>query len=281
MNSLIDELHDKESLVKIIESLLDNQKDLVFVFYKNELVLFNKASKIFFGINTPIEFLREYGNLEHRFMPHDYYFHPGKIEDSKDWIEALYELSESKRIVSMLNHKIKPHAFSVDIKYPFKGCEIVYFSDITTELIKRIMTENHTNMDNETNAYNRNYFEHISSQLVSAAIFNEKLIGVSLVEFNDEELLTQQMAQKLKNNIRSDDMLIRWNKKSFLLLFFLSEHQHVHFLGKKVLSTLEQSSLSHKVSICSSVQNDKESLDTLIQRCESQISENIEKYVII
>lgn len=269
----------EETSLKIIESLIDMQNDLVFVYYDNEPILFNKASRNFFGLESLEQFAREYGTLENRFMPHDFYFHAGKIENQQTWREAIKSLDEADRIVSMLNHKIKPHAFSVTVENPLDGYELVFFHDITTDLIKRIMTENKTNLDPDTGAYNRNYFEHISPRLISAATFNEKLLGICLIELaSDETSLVQSVSQTIKDNIRHDDMLVRWNKKSFMVIFLVGSPEHAQLVGRKIVNNLN---LSQPVQTSMSVQGDEDNIQTIIQRCENALRETNDTFSIV
>ncbi|QOP41062.1 hypothetical protein [Sulfurimonas marina] len=282
MSDSVDKNLFEDTPLKIIESLIDIQKDLVFIYHDNEPVLFNKASRNFFGLETLEQFAREYGKLENRFMPHDFYFHAGKIEEQQSWLEAIESTDETDRIISMLNHKIKPHAFSVTIERPVDGYELVFFHDITTDLIKRIMTENNTNLDTDTHAYNRNYFEHISPRLISAATFNEKLIGICLIELeNDEKDFIESVAATIKCNIRHDDMLVRWSKNSFLLVFLVASEEHANLVGRKIVDTLCHCQPTQTIRTAMSLQRTEDTVSTIIQRCENRLGETNDTFSIV
>lgn len=282
MSNSVDKYPFEETPLKIIESLIDIQKDLIFIYHDNELILFNKASKNFFGVDDLSQFAREFGTLENRFMPHDFYFHGGKVQEDQTWQEAILSVDESERIVSMLNHKIKPHAFSVTVEVPLEGYELVFFHDITTDLIKRIMTDNNTNLDTDTKAYNRNYFEHISSRLTSAAIFNEKYLGLSLIELeNSDKSLIQSVAESIHTQIRSDDMLVRWNEKSFLLVFLVSSEEHLELIGRKIVDTLRELHAASKARISMSVQRNEETIQAIIKRCSEALDDTNENLIYL
>lgn len=282
MKSSVSEFPFDHTSLKIIESLIDMNKDLVFVFHNDKPILFNKASKNFFGLDSLEEFAREFGTLENRFMPHDFYFHAEKTEENQTWRQAISSLDESDRIVSMLNHNIKPHAFSVTIDIPVDGYEIVFFHDITTDLIKRIMTENKTNLDTNTVAYTRNYFEHISSRLITAAIFNEKSIGICLVEFDsDDKNFIKSISESIKSNIRTDDMLVRWSEKSFVIVFLVGSEEHVHLFGRKIVDTIKELHLSQTVRIGMSVQREQDTVQKIIKRCENVLEDTQESFSFV
>lgn len=62
------------------------------------------------------------------------------------------ELPESERIVSMINYRAEPFAFSLTVDKPVEGYTIVSFTDISQDLIKRIMIENDVSIDKESGA---------------------------------------------------------------------------------------------------------------------------------
>ncbi|MDH4943696.1 hypothetical protein [Sulfurimonas sp. C5] len=280
MNSSIEESPFEHNSLKVIESLIDMHKDLVFVYHNNKPILFNQASKVFFGVETLKEFAREFGTLENRFVPHDSYFHVSTIDNEHPWQQSIMSIEESDRIISMLDRKIKPHAFSVTVEIPLDGYELIFFNDITSQLIKRIMTENKTNLDSNTQAYNRTYFEHVSPIILTAATFNEKLIGICLVEFEHEEVeFAQSISESIKNQIREDDMLVRWNDKSFLLLFLISSEEDAHSVSQKIRDTLNQFQATHKTRVCMGLKNKHESIEAIISRCENSLTDTQENFI--
>lgn len=282
MNNSIDESPFEHNSLKVIESLIDMHKDLVFVYYNDKPILFNQASKDFFGVDTLKEFAREFGTLENRFVPHDSYFHGSKIGNQQTWQQAIISIDKSERIVSMLDHKIKPHAFGVTIEKPLEGYELIFFNDITSQLIKRIMTEHKTNLDSSTQAYNRKYFEHISPIILTAATFNEKLIGMCLIEFqNDEVGFTQNIAESIKKNIRDDDMLVRWTDRSFLLVFLVSSEDDARSVGRKIFETTNQFQAIQKTRVCMSLKKNEETIATMILRCETSLTETAENFIFV
>lgn len=267
--------------LKVIESMIDKNKDLVFVFHNGEPILFNKASKDFFGVDTLKEFRREFGSLENKFVPHDSYFHASKTGEQETWQESLLALDKSEQIVSMISSHIKAHAFSVSIDIPLEGFEIIYFSDITTSLIKTIMTQNNTNLDSDSGAYSKKYFEHISPRFLSAAEFNEKLISTCLIELeSDDNNLVQRVADSIKDNTRDDDMLVRWSSRSFLLASLIGSKEHAYSFGDKILTTIKQNRSQEKIRVAMTLQSEKDHIHTMISRCENRLKDSEESFSI-
>ncbi|WP_428737771.1 hypothetical protein [Sulfurimonas sp.] len=281
MSDINKDLPLDESAQTLIKSLIDKNKDLVFVFYKNQLVLFNQAAQKFFHVDDIAHFTREFARLEDRFVPHNFYFHAEKISDNQTWQQAIMELEESKRIVSIFNHNFKPHAFSVIVDTLQDQYEVIFFHDITTDLIKSLMIENNTNLDESSGAYNRNYFENISSGYVDAASFNDKLIALCIINVNSKDKDTiYSVAQDIKRQIRDDDMLTRWSDTSFLLTCLIWSEDHALAVTKKIL----ESSKTNKVfslQIITTIKQSNESMNSAIKRCEKKLQETSQEYLII
>jgi len=96
-------------------------------------------------------------------------------------------------------------------------------------MIRRIMIENHVNIDAKSGAYTKKYFLQIARSYQDATVFNEKIIGAVLIEANlsdgsnisSSEDTLSAFLDLFKNSTRQDDMLIRWNDNIFLLIFFV------------------------------------------------------------
>ncbi|MGZ5209028.1 MAG: hypothetical protein ACXWB0_08435, partial [Sulfuricurvum sp.] len=206
---------------KLFQSAIDTQNNLIVLLHRNTPILFNKAFQNFTNLPTVKEFLREFGSLPNRFVPHDAYFHAGKTENPDEWTTALAALPEVDRIVSMINFRAEPYAFSVTIDAPAEEYTIVSFADISQDLIKRIMIENDVSIDKESGAYNHDYFVHTAKSFQNAAEFNEKVIGITMIELlssdTDAKQYLHDFSSSIKSNIRQSDMLVRWEKKIFLL----------------------------------------------------------------
>lgn len=270
------------SALEIINSLINKNNDLVFIFYENKLVLFNQAARKFFNVENIEHFQKEFGDLASRFVPHELYFHAGKITNTQTWQEAIQDLEKSKRIVSMFNHNFKPHAFSVTVDNPLEHYELICFHDITTSLIKSLMSENKTNIDQSSGAYNKNYFEHIAPGLINAADFNEKFIALCVINLNasDKENV-YKLAENIKQQIRDDDMLIRWNDTNFLLACLLSSEDHALAVTKKILQTAKENRLFHNLQIVTTIKQNSESIKSAVKRCELKLEEATEEFLLV
>ena len=225
---------------KLFQSAIDTQSNLIILMHQNTPILFNKAFQDFTNMPTAKAFLREFGSLPNRFVPHDAYFHAGKVANPDEWTAAIMELPETDRIVSMINYRAEPYAFSVMIETPVEGYTIISFTDISQDLIKRIMIENDVSIDKESGAYNQDYFIHTSKSFQHAAEFNKKMIAITMIELlssnSEADKFLHDFTSSIKSHIRQSDMLVRWEEKIFVLAYLIDTSDHAMNFSHKPVS---------------------------------------------
>ncbi len=275
---------------KLFQAVVDMQKDLIVLIHDHAPVLFNRAFRDFTGIDTPKQFLREFGPLYNRFVPHDSYFHAGKTDNPEEWTEALMELPENDRIISMLSCRIEPHAFSVAVQNPVSGYTIVTFTDISQDLIKRIMTENDVSIDKPSGAYDKEYFLHTSKSFQDAAKFNKKRIGITIIELisSDTEIAQTHLRDftfGIKSSIRQSDMLVRWGEKTFLLAYLIDTEENASVINSKLLEIICHEPYERlnnvDVRLGYAVSNEDDDIHSTIYRAEAAQQKSEDIHVIV
>lgn len=272
---------DDETCIKLFQSAIDTQNNLIVLMHQNSPVLFNKAFQNFTGMPTVKMFLREFGSLLNRFVPHDAYFHAGKTDPAR-WIETLQALPDADRMVSMINYRAEPFAFSVTIDTPVPDYTIISFVDISQELIKRIMIENDVSIDKESGAFNKDYFVHTSKSFQNAAEFNEKSIGITMIAMDstdsDNEKYLRDFSSSIKCNIRQSDMLVRWDKKVFLLAYLIDNAENAMRFSRKLLGVMKEEPFENLKTITmrlgTSIQIDHEDIDDIISRADTALKQS-------
>lgn len=264
---------------KLFQAAIDTQPNLIVLMHDHTPILFNKAFQDFSGMPNVKMFLREFGSLPNRFVPHDAYFHAGKASDLDQWTSSVMELPESERIVSMINYRAEPFAFSLTVDKPVEGYTIVSFTDISQDLIKRIMIENDVSIDKESGAFNKDYFVHTAKSFQNAALFNEKAIGITIIEILssscDSDKCMHDFTSSLKSHIRQSDMLVRWDKKIFLLAYLVEDGENIRKFSQKLLRVLTEEPFEHLQSVHirlgSSIQQENEAIFDIISRAEDAL----------
>lgn len=277
-NGAISEINNNEWSL-LFTSAINAQKDLIVLMHKNTPILFNKAFQRFTGVSSVKEFLREFGSLHDYFVPHDSYFHSGKTNHPDEWTTALMALPPHDRIVSMFSTHTEPYAFSVDVDTSVPDYKIITFIDISQDFIKRIMIENDVSIDKESGAYDKEYFIHTSKSFQDAAEFNEKSIGITMIELISTDYETEQFLRdftaSIKSNIRQSDMLVCWEKKIFLLAYLASGPEDVMAFSQKLLMIMRKEPFEQLNSISmrmgATVQMPKEKMISIIKRAQEAL----------
>lgn len=285
MSKVVDEVIseiEKGEWSQLFESAINTQKDLIVLMHKNTPIIFNNAFKNFAGVTSVKEFLREFGSLPERFVPHDSYFHIGKADNYDEWISELAALPDHDRIVSMFNSRTEPFAFSVTVDSSVPDYSIISFTDISQDFIKRIMIENDVSIDKESGAYDKEYFIHTSKSFYDAAEFNEKFIGITMIELMSSDLESEKFLRdfvlSIKSSIRQSDMLVRWEKKVFVLAYLTNTQDDVMAFSQKLLRIMRQEPFERLNSISmrmgATIQNKNEEMTHIIKRAQMALEQS-------
>lgn len=121
-------------------------------------------------------------------------------------IEVAEGLQAAKKIISMLNTSHEPRAFGAKIDSSHSDYTVLSLADISATLIKRIMIENQVSTDKKIDACNKEYFLHISEILQGGARFNEKEIGLTLINITDaDNEVLADLVSKIEQSIRDNE----------------------------------------------------------------------------
>lgn len=261
----------------LLQAAIDNQENLTVILENNEPLLLNKSLQKFWNVLNAKELVREFGALEYRFVPHDSYFHAGKIDEPSKWADALLEIEHEDRIVSMINYKADPFAFRALIQKPNDIYTIVTFIDISQELIKKIMTENEVSLDKASGAYSKDYFTHTARSLQDAASYNKKLIAAMYIRLNTTleniDEIAATFTKNVKNYTRQSDMIVRFDEKEFVILYLIDEEKHGTMFYNKMLNLIGENKLlaSHlaQIKISQAIQKPREWVIDTINRAKN------------
>ncbi len=220
---------------KLIQNIVDGVNTLIIIIENDKPILMNRACLQFFGVNSFEEYSSNFGDFVNSFVPHPSYFNSGKLQEGESWVEALSALDEREKIVSMLNTSHEPRAFSASVDSSHPLYKVVHFTDISANLIKRIMIENDVSVDKRSGAYNKDYFLHTSEILQDGAAFNDKKIGLTMINLLDaEEEKLVYLVGNIKGCIRENDMLVKYSPNKLLLAYLVDKEDNAVIFSKKL-----------------------------------------------
>jgi len=233
-----------ETCLELIKSIINTQKHLVVVFKDEVPVMTNKAFNSFLGLSSFDDYISDAPPFIEHFAMHPSYFNKDKVENGDSWFESILKVEQENRVVSMINTKYEPRAFMLSIENSVDNFKFVIFEDITQDLIKRIMIENNANIDKKSGAYSKEYFLQICKAYEEAAIFNEKIIALSLITLSSENDLDagiiSDFVSSFKSTIRQDDMLVRWSNDKFIFVYLVDNETNASLVVSKLKEAVEK-----------------------------------------
>ena len=147
------------------------------------------------------------------------------------------EFEESKRIVSIIGKDSKQYIFSVNVNKFDEDNMIISFTDISQTIFENIYLEEKILHDKLTNAYSREYFDRNYQKFIYECIENNTKLALALLDIDyfkkvndtyghdigDEVLI--KFVEKIQNNLRKNDILIRWGGEEFILILQLESQK--------------------------------------------------------
>ena len=225
------ELHrENKRQKKILQTILDTEKNLVIVSDLKRLSFANSAFLEFFCIDSIEGFYEEKGSLIELFLNEPNTLH---FEDEEEMLEMLLKHDEAQRVVCLHDCNGKKKSFYLNLSKTEDEDDLylLSFTDITK------MQENYTTIskqayyDGLTGIYNRTKFNEFLEYEIQRASRIENTFCCAILDidhfknFNDkyghlvgDEILIM-IAQIINKNTRVTDKFARWGGEEFVMLF--------------------------------------------------------------
>jgi diguanylate cyclase (GGDEF)-like protein/PAS domain S-box-containing protein len=220
-----------------LEKLIETQDNIVILTNGKEIKFSNHKFFDFLGFENLEKFKEQHQCICDFFIEDDRFFHLKKIAINDNWITKIMEFEESKRIVSIIGKDLKQYIFSVNVNKFDEDNMIISFTDISQTIFENIYLEEKILHDKLTNAYNREYFDRNYQKFIYECIENNTKLAVALLDIDyfkkvndtyghdvgDEVLI--KFVEKIQNNLRKNDILIRWGGEEFILILQLESQK--------------------------------------------------------
>lgn len=237
----------KESY-KNIEKLIDLQDNIIILTNIKEIKFANRKFFDFFGFLNLSDFKKHHNCICEFFIKNESFYYVKDFVNKETWIEELKSLDSSKRVVSMRGKYLKEYKFFVTVNSFEDDVMIVSFTDISNTIKEKIKLEIRVTKDILTNAYNREYFEkNYKNWIEKAEKLNHKL-AIAMLDIdhfkyvNDSfghdvgDLVLIDFVKVIKQNLRKDDIFIRWGGEEFILILNINHKSDL----EKILENLRQ-----------------------------------------
>jgi len=243
-----------EKQISFNQSVLDSQKNIMFIHNDSSLVNVNKAFYSFFNVKTIEEFKNTYGSVVSQFMEYENYFSLSGLNNSRPWLSELSSKENTQYSILLLNHNtFAPETFVIDVN-PIENSDqfVVTLTNITSITTRSKKYEMRATYDVLTNIYNRSKFnECIEEQyklfsryggdLCFAIIdidFFKKVNDLYGHVIGDKTLIT--FAQTIEKKVRNTDVFARWGGEEFTLLLPQTRIEDASFVLENLRRVIEK-----------------------------------------
>jgi len=227
-------LQEKEQMLieekEYAQSILNLQDNMVVVTDSNVIIDSNEAMLQFFGVQKLEEFKKNQKCICYSFIEEDGYFSLKLVEDGKNWIETVINLSDKDDILVKIAQDDRINIFTVKA-ITFHELYIVTLTDITKMSELSSNYEHEANYDSLTQVYNRNMFHRLIDKKIFQAQKNQDSFVFIMIDIDffkkvndtyghlvgDDVLIN--ISALVKKHIRTDDIFARWGGEEFVLAF--------------------------------------------------------------
>lgn len=242
-----------EQEISKIKSILDAQDNIIIVTNREKITNVNKKFLDFFGIKDFDKFISTKKDIFDFFQEEFGFITKEQINKQESWIKYIKELHEIDRIVKIkgINQEEKIFAINVDYYDNKEDYYVFSLTDITKLKEKSNLLEYQASHDKLTGLFNRNRFDELYSKEIKRAkrynndlsiiifdIDNFKMINDNYGHQIGDEVL-KEMAKIILNNVREQDINVRWGGEEFLILLPQTNLLGASTVANKIRSSVE------------------------------------------
>ena len=249
--SIFSDHRETSKLLNKLRNLIDKQGNIVILADGVSLQFVNQVFLDFFGYASMEEFSKVHQCISEYFLDHEDYFNLKKVREGEDWIQSARNLRDSERMVLMRDQYGTARAFSFTVNRFENDIYIISFTDIneTSEINTKL--RNQVEHDKLTECYNREYlYSHFDIFMDEALRKQESVILIFFdIDYfknindtyghnrGDEVLIT--IADIIRNNIRKNDIFVRWGGEEFIVLLQMQNYEEGIAIAEKFRKAVE------------------------------------------
>jgi len=241
----------KEQTLKL-QKFIDIQNSIVILTDGKKFKFANKKFFDFFQYADIEDFLQKHSCICDLFVYNKNFFSLDDVKEGEaNWVESLLNLSGRNRIVSMLDKTSTPHAFTVSINRYDKDNYVINFTDVSDAMTEKLQLQQQVVRDQLTKSYNRVYFEKNIDSIIANNISENKNTGIIFFDIdhfkkiNDTfghrvgDDILKGLVELVKQNIRSNEKLIRWGGEEFLIIIPANTIDEIYKEAEKLRKLIE------------------------------------------
>lgn len=249
-----------EQEISKIKSILDAQDNIIIVTNKEEITNVNKKFLDFFGVDNFDEFISTKKNIFDFFEEEFGFITKEQINKQESWIKYIKELHEIDRIVKIKGALEEEKIFAINVDYYDNKDDYYVFSltDITKLKEKSNLLEYQASHDKLTGLFNRNRFDEIYEKEIKRARRYNNDLSIIIFDVDDFKMVNdtyghqvgdevlKEMSQIMLNNVREQDITVRWGGEEFLILLPQTNLDGAILAADKIRTSIIEHSFTDK-----------------------------------
>ncbi|WP_455757165.1 diguanylate cyclase [Sulfurimonas sp.] len=269
------------------QHILDTQKSIVVITNGITINDVNKKFLEFFNYPSLNDFKKKYNCICDHFIKDDNYFSLAKINDGDVWVKELKNIPDQDRVVLLRDSKGIEHSFAITISDYKEQYFIVTFTDISGTMQNQLILEKQVILDKLTGAYNREFFEKKTPQIIVDNQANGKFLGLIIFDIDHFKLVNdtyghnvgdyilKELVNRVMFSIRDSDYLVRWGGEEFIVLISTRSLDEAESTAQHLRSMIEHHKFDHVNNItCSfgvTLYIEDEPLTTTVERADKAL----------
>jgi diguanylate cyclase (GGDEF)-like protein len=220
--------HTRKEELSFINSLLDNQNNLIFVKRRDEIIKANNRLLNFFGFSSLKELKNSNETICDFFLKEEGYLYKSDFDDKNFLIDKLLQNQESQFKVRMVDYTTKVvRTFSINIAFlKEQYLYMIILSDITPNEFEKRFIEDKAFRDKLTGAYNRDKFDKdLKERILKQGMFSLILIDLDkFSEINSDkghmtgDKILMEFYHLIDFKIKKSDIVYRWGGEEFIII---------------------------------------------------------------
>jgi len=281
---------------EMVQDVLNSSEDIIFATDFKTVDLANERFKRFFGLQEVREIARKKdGNILNLFEDADGSLVPDRSLDAKAFIDTVLNTPEEERIVTLRDSLDNPKEFHIHIVQTYHnehGVYLITLSDREKRQEQERLIRERAYKDDLTSLYNDVKFKEVVEHELKRDARYKRDLSIALVDidgFNDlleeyskEEIdtLIVLISEYLAKTVRETDIVARWDKHRFVILFPETNKEALETTAQKLKDGVE--SLIHptitefSISFGITQYEQRDTIENLFGRCDRALVEALE-----
>ena len=278
---------------KLVHDVLNSTEDIIFATDFKKVSLSNERFKEFFAVKSFREMSKKTDkNILNIFMERETYLNASLINKGETFFDVIKNAPSEERVVSILDSAENPKLFNISIKktsYTKDGIYLITLRDRDKVIEKELVIQQKAYLDSLTGIFNNSRFNEIVEHEFKRDARYKRDLSIAIISIDNFKALNNtfshivcdeiivMLADYLSKVVRDSDVVARWGKEEFSILFPETNKEDLKVTAEKLREGIEK--LSHPIvgnlsaSFGITQYEERDTTESMFKRCDNAILE--------